>query len=90
MQTELDQRYSALEDLQKSGNAYDRQEVEKELDALEKLQFKYNKVEARRKKNAKQNYEQVREQTARVERLRSVLDIEICRCVRNWSECIEK
>ncbi|CAF1066502.1 unnamed protein product [Adineta ricciae] len=59
LQTELDQRYTALEDLQKSGNTYDRQEVEKELDALEKLQYKYNKVEARRKKNAKQNYEQI-------------------------------
>ena len=81
MQAELDQRYSALEDLQKSGNTYNRQEVEKELDALEKLQYKYNKVEARRKKNAKQNYEQVRKRSIRVERLRSVLDIKICRCV---------
>jgi hypothetical protein len=34
--------------------------VEKELEILEKLQNKYNKIEAKRKKLAKQNYEQVK------------------------------
>ncbi len=33
--------------------------MEKELEILEKLQYKYNKIEAKRKKLAKQNYEQV-------------------------------
>ncbi|UJR15798.1 hypothetical protein I4U23_002730 [Adineta vaga] len=59
LEIELEQRYTALEELRKSGNQYDRQEVEKELDTLERLQYKYNKIEAKRKKLAKQNYEQI-------------------------------
>ncbi|CAF1029551.1 unnamed protein product [Adineta steineri] len=59
LKLELEQRYTALEELQKNGNTYDQQEIEKELDVLEKLQFKYNKIEAKRKKLAKQNYEQI-------------------------------
>ena len=48
-----------MEELQKSGKKYDQQDIEKELETLEKLQNKYNKIEAKRKKLAKQNYEQV-------------------------------
>jgi hypothetical protein len=60
LKCELEQRYTALEELQKNGNKYDQQEVEKELEILEKLQYKYNKIEVKRKKLAKQNYEQVK------------------------------
>ncbi len=60
LKCELEQRYTALEELQKNANKYDQQEVEKELETLEKLQHKYNKLEAKKKKLAKQNYEQVK------------------------------
>ncbi|CAF3383272.1 unnamed protein product [Rotaria socialis] len=59
LKVELEHRYTALEELQQNGTKYDQHEVEKELEVLEKLQFKYNKVEAKRKKLAKQNYEQI-------------------------------
>ncbi|CAF1205836.1 unnamed protein product [Rotaria magnacalcarata] len=59
LKVELEQRYTALEELQQNGTKYDQHEVEKELEMLEKLQCKYNKVEAKRKKLAKQNYEQI-------------------------------
>ena len=59
LKTELEQRYTVLEELQKSGKKYDREEIEKELETLEKLQNKFNKIEAKRKKLAKQNFEQV-------------------------------
>ena len=57
---ELEQRYTALEELQKSGNTFEQSDIDKELETLEKLQMKYNKIEAKRKKLAKQNYERVR------------------------------
>lgn len=60
LRSELEQRYSTLEELQKSAKKYDQQAIEKELESLEKLQNKYNKIEAKRKKLAKQNYDQVR------------------------------
>ena len=59
LKSELEKRYTALEELQKNGNKFNQQEVEKELAILERLQYKYNKIEAKRKKLAKQNYEQV-------------------------------
>lgn len=59
LKCELEQRFTALEELNKSGSKYNPEEVQKEIDALEKLQYKYNKIEAKRKKLAKQNYEQV-------------------------------
>ncbi len=59
LKAELEQRYTALEELYQSGNKYNQDEIDKELEALEKLQMKYNKLEAKRKRLAKQNYEQV-------------------------------
>ena len=69
LKAELEERYANLEALQQSEQKYDQQEIDKELDALEKLQCRYDKIEARRKKLAKQNYEQVRP---------SLLDDPIC------------
>lgn len=62
LKDELEKRYTALEELQNSGERYNQQDIEKELEILEKLQYKYNKIEAKRKKLAKQNYEQVKKQ----------------------------
>ena len=59
LKSELEKRYTTLEELQKNGNKYNQQEIEKELAILERLQYKYNKIDAKRKKLAKQNYEQV-------------------------------
>lgn len=63
LKNELEQRYAALEQLSQSGNEYDQNEIDKELEALEKLQMKFNKIEAKRKKLAKQNFEQVETKT---------------------------
>lgn len=60
MRIELDKRYTELEELQKSRRRFDQSEVEKQLENLEKLQMKYNRIETKRKKLAKQNYEQVK------------------------------
>ena len=91
LRAELEQRYTALEELHKSGNKYDQAEIDKELETLEKLQMKYNKIEAKRKKLAKQNHDRVRS-------LNTVpwsstifirLDFEVCRGLWNRTQCIE-
>ena len=59
LKAELERRYSTLEQLQKTGAKYDQHTVDKELETLEKLQQKYNKLEMKRKRQAKQTYEKV-------------------------------